>query len=174
MPPHPAEDADISEESLDGWAGRLPLQVWTARPDGQLDWGLRNDPRVVVIERANARALEPAHLPSLVDIVTIDVSFISLRHILPVVPSLLARDGDVIALVKPQFEAGKGQVGRGGVVRDHAVRVRAVLRVIDCLDAVGLGARGLIRSPIEGRDGNVEYLLWLRKGEQGLALEVPA
>ncbi len=81
---------------------------------GQLDWGLRNDPRVVVVERANARSLELAQLPGPVDVVTIDVSFISLRHILPRVPSLLCSGADVIALVKPQFEAGRGEVGKKG------------------------------------------------------------
>ena len=89
---------------------------------GQLDWGLRSDPRVVVIERANARALGRRDLPSLVDIVTIDVSFISLRHIFPRVPPLLRAGADVVALVKPQFEAGRAEVGKKGVVRDPPCR----------------------------------------------------
>ena len=75
--------------------------------------------------------------------------------------------------MKPQFEAGKGNVGHGGVIRDHEVREQAVRKVIECLGEAGFGARGIIRSPIEGRDGNVEYLLWLRKGDEGIALEVP-
>jgi 23S rRNA (cytidine1920-2'-O)/16S rRNA (cytidine1409-2'-O)-methyltransferase len=107
-------------------------------------------------------------------VIVADMSFISLCTVADKLAAASGEGADLVLLVKPQFEAGKGQVGRGGVVRDHAVRVGAVRQVIECLDAVGLGARGLIRSPIEGRDGNVEYLLWLRKGELGLALEVPA
>ncbi len=88
---------------------------------GQLDWRLRNDPRVLVIERFNARDLQPSDLPGPVDLVTIDVSFISLRHILPRLPPLLGPGADVVALVKPQFEAGRREVGSRGVVRDPAV-----------------------------------------------------
>src|SRR6185503_17815916 len=96
---------------------------------GQLDWKIRSDPRVDVVERVNARTLTAAALPpgrAPFDIVTIDVSFISLRHILPVVPPLTRDDSDVIALVKPQFEAGRAEVGKGGIVRDPAVQARVV------------------------------------------------
>jgi 23S rRNA (cytidine1920-2'-O)/16S rRNA (cytidine1409-2'-O)-methyltransferase len=132
---------------------------------GQLDWRLRNDPRVVVIERVNARSLTPGQLPAgmrTFDLVTIDVSFISLRHILPVVPPLLAPGADVIALVKPQFEAGRREVARGGIVRDAAVRARVVEDVAAAADKLGLGRVGLTQSPIEGMEGNKEFLLHLK------------
>ena len=128
---------------------------------GQLDWTLRQDPRVVVVERANARHLTPADLPGPVDVVTIDVSFISLRHILPVVPPLLRPGADVVALVKPQFEAGRAEA-RKGVVRDEAVRARVVDGIADAAAAVGLARAGSTASPITGQKGNVEFLLHLR------------
>jgi 23S rRNA (cytidine1920-2'-O)/16S rRNA (cytidine1409-2'-O)-methyltransferase len=129
---------------------------------GQLDWGLRNDPRVVVIERANARVLEPADLPGLVDLVTIDVSFISLRHILPRVPSLLRPGADIIALVKPQFEAGRAEVGKKGVVRDPAVHTRVVEEVTRVGAEVGLVRAAMTESSITGDTGNREFFLHLR------------
>ena len=134
---------------------------------GQLDWRLRNDPRVIVIERLNARALTPDQLPPgarLFDIVTIDVSFISLRHILPVVPPLLAPGADVIALVKPQFEAGRAEVGKGGIVRDPEVQARAVEGIAAAADTLGLTRSGQVESPITGMEGNREFLLHLRVG----------
>ncbi len=129
---------------------------------GQLDWTLRNDPRVVVIERANARALEPSHLPSLVDVVTIDVSFISLRHIFPRVPPLLREGADVVALVKPQFEAGRAEVGRKGVVRDPEVQARVVEEAGRAAAEVGLLREAMTESPITGDTGNREFFLHLR------------
>ncbi len=132
---------------------------------GQLDWKLRRDPRVVVIERVNARTLTADLLPDdlrTFDIVTIDVSFISLRLILPVVPPLLESRGHVVALVKPQFEAGRADVGRGGIVRDEAIRTRVVEEVVAAADALGLKRLNAIESPIEGTEGNKEYLLHLR------------
>lgn len=132
---------------------------------GQLDWKLRRDPRVVVLERVNARTLTPDQLPPdarQFDAVTIDVSFISLRHILPVVPPLLAPGADVVALVKPQFEAGRAEVGKGGIVRDPAVQARVVDEVAAAADALGLERAGLTESPIEGMEGNREFLLHLR------------
>jgi 23S rRNA (cytidine1920-2'-O)/16S rRNA (cytidine1409-2'-O)-methyltransferase len=107
-------------------------------------------------------------------IVVADLSFISLCAVARNLAAVAEDKGDVIVLVKPQFEAGKGEVGSGGVVRRQETRDRVVDQVCDCLEKAGLGARGIIRSPIEGRDGNVEYLLWLRKGEDRIALEVPA
>ncbi len=133
---------------------------------GQLDWKLRNDPRVVVIERVNARALRPEHLPDGMkrfDIITIDVSFISLRHILPVVPPLMNPDADVVALVKPQFEAGRSEVGKGGIVRDPSIHERVVSEVTSAADALGLVRHGVIPSPIEGMEGNREFLIHLRR-----------
>ena len=133
---------------------------------GQLDWKIRSDPRVDVVERVNARTLTPAMLPGTVrafDLVTIDVSFISLRHILPVVPPLLAPGADVVALVKPQFEAGRTEVGKGGIIRDPAVQARVVAEVVSASDALGLVRFGLTDSPIAGMEGNREFLLHLRQ-----------
>ncbi len=132
---------------------------------GQLHWKLRTDPRVTVVEGCNARALTPADLPGLgegADIVTIDVSFISLRHILPALPPLLAPGADVVVLVKPQFEAGRADVARGGVVRDPAVHARVLEEVTAAAAAVGLTRVGLVESPITGAEGNREYLMHLR------------
>jgi 23S rRNA (cytidine1920-2'-O)/16S rRNA (cytidine1409-2'-O)-methyltransferase len=129
---------------------------------GQLDWTLRNDPRVVTIEHFNARRLTLADLPGPADIVTIDVSFISLRHILPLVPPVLSAGADVIALVKPQFEAGRGEVGKG-VIHDAAVHARVVEEVRAAAAAVGLTHSASTPSPITGQKGNVEFLLHLRQ-----------
>jgi 23S rRNA (cytidine1920-2'-O)/16S rRNA (cytidine1409-2'-O)-methyltransferase len=133
---------------------------------GQLDWKIRSDSRVDVIERVNARTLTPADLPpdrAPFDIVTIDVSFISLRLILPVVPALLAEGGDVVALIKPQFEAGRAEIGKGGIVRDPTVHARVVGEVIDAANALGLERAGTTESPIAGMEGNREFLLHLRR-----------
>ena len=132
---------------------------------GQLHWKLRTDPRVTVIEGCNARALTPADLPDLGEgagIVTVDVSFISLRHILPALPPQLAPGADVVVLVKPQFEAGRTDVARGGVVHDPAVHARVLEEVTAAAAAVGLTRVGLIESPITGAEGNREYLMHLR------------
>jgi len=128
---------------------------------GQIDWKLRNDPRVIVIEHFNARHLKPSDLPGPVDVVTIDVSFISLRQILPVVPPLLRADADVIALVKPQFEAGRAEI-RKGIIRDDAVQARVVEEVSAAAREVGLNPVASTPSPITGAKGNVEFLLHLR------------
>ena len=128
---------------------------------GQFDWTLRNDPRVVVIERFNARYLTLADIPGPVDVVAIDVSFISLRHILPAIPPLLRPGADVVALVKPQFEAGRTEV-RKGVIRDEAVHLRVVDEIVAAAAGVGLTRMGSTSSPITGQKGNVEFLLHLR------------
>ena len=127
---------------------------------GQLDWQLRQDARVVVLERTNARYLES--LPEAVAFVCIDVSFISLKLILPVVQKWLSEAADVVALIKPQFEAGKGQVGKGGVVRDVEVRQQVLEDVLNWAETHGWTRPGLIETPIQGADGNVEYLVWLK------------
>jgi 23S rRNA (cytidine1920-2'-O)/16S rRNA (cytidine1409-2'-O)-methyltransferase len=130
----------------------------------QLDWRLRTDPRVVCLERVNARYLAPANLPDdarSFDLVTIDVSFISLALILPVVPALLAEEGRVVALVKPQFEAGREDVGAGGIVRDPAVHARVIETVTAAAHQVGLTRLGLEPSPITGAEGNREFLMLL-------------
>ena len=132
---------------------------------GQLDWKLRNDPRVVVIEHFNARHLTPADLPAIVDVVCLDVSFISLRQILPVLPPVLSPGGDVVALVKPQFEAGREEV-RKGIIRDPAVHARVLEEVAGAAAAVGLARLGTDTSPITGQKGNVEFLMHLRRRER--------
>jgi 23S rRNA (cytidine1920-2'-O)/16S rRNA (cytidine1409-2'-O)-methyltransferase len=132
---------------------------------GQLDWKLRQDERVVVLERTNARYLET--LPEPVSIVCIDVSFISLKLILPAVQGWLTAEAQIIALVKPQFEAGPAQVGKGGVVKETAVHQSVLLEIIHWAAEHGLATMGLIRSPVTGADGNVEFLLWLRPGPGG-------
>jgi 23S rRNA (cytidine1920-2'-O)/16S rRNA (cytidine1409-2'-O)-methyltransferase len=145
---------------------------------GQLAWRLRNDPRVVVMERTNARYLES--LPEPVDLVTADVSFISLGLILPAAvrwltppsPSPVGGDrGGVIALIKPQFEAGRREVGRGGVVRDPGVHQLVLEQVLDIAAGLGLGLRGLMPSPLRGPAGNVEFLGWWELGVKGLEAE---
>jgi 23S rRNA (cytidine1920-2'-O)/16S rRNA (cytidine1409-2'-O)-methyltransferase len=129
---------------------------------GQIDWKLRQDPRVIVIEHFNARHLTPADLPGPVDVVSIDVSFISLRQILPVVPPLLRGGADVVALVKPQFEAGRDEV-RKGIIRDDAVQARVLEEVAAAGAEVGLARIASTPSPITGQKGNVEFLLHLRR-----------
>jgi 23S rRNA (cytidine1920-2'-O)/16S rRNA (cytidine1409-2'-O)-methyltransferase len=129
---------------------------------GQLDWRLREDPRVVVLERRNARELQRSWIPAAVGIVTIDVSFISLRLILPAVPAVLAPGADVVALVKPQFEAGRDDVGKGGLVKDPAVHAAVLARVSDAARDVGLAPMGTTPSPITGATGNQEFLLHLK------------
>jgi 23S rRNA (cytidine1920-2'-O)/16S rRNA (cytidine1409-2'-O)-methyltransferase len=128
---------------------------------GQIDWRLRTDPRVMVIERFNARRLTPGDLPGPMDLVVIDVSFISLRRILPVVPPLLAPGADVVALVKPQFEAGRAEV-RKGIVRDTAVHARVLDEVAAAAAAIGLARAGSTPSPVTGAEGNIEFLIHLR------------
>ena len=128
---------------------------------GQIDWGLRNDPRVVVMEHFNARRLQLSDLPGPIDIVTIDVSFISLRQILPVVPPLLRPGADVVALVKPQFEAGRREI-RKGVIHDAGIHARVLDEVSAAAREVGLQSVASTPSPITGAKGNVEFLLHLR------------
>jgi 23S rRNA (cytidine1920-2'-O)/16S rRNA (cytidine1409-2'-O)-methyltransferase len=129
---------------------------------GQLDWRLRNDPRVIVKEGVNARALTRADVPHAVDLVTIDVAFISLRHVFPALPPFLLPNADIVALVKPQFEAERGDVGKGGLVTDPAVHQAVIRRVTDYASAVGFGRVGTTPSPITGASGNREFFLHLR------------
>ncbi|MBI4915720.1 MAG: TlyA family RNA methyltransferase [Acidobacteria bacterium] len=132
---------------------------------GQLDWRLRNDPRVEVREGVNARHLAAGDLPGTFGIVTVDVSFISLRLVLPALLPFLDPGGDLVCLVKPQFEAGREEVGRGGVVRNAAAREAAIAAVLVEAGRLGLGCRGRIPSPIAGPAGNVEELAWFRRPE---------
>lgn len=129
---------------------------------GQLDWSLRQDERVVVMERTNARYLEALAEP--VQFVAIDVSFISLRLILPAVKQWLAAGADIVALIKPQFEAGPKQVGRGGIVKETAVHRAVLLALWQWLGENEFGLQGLTVSPVTGADGNVEFLAWLKVG----------
>ncbi len=128
---------------------------------GQLAWKLRRDSRVTCMERTNARYLTREQLGEKVDVVTIDVAFISLEKILPVLPQLLNPGGRVVVLVKPQFEAGKEKVGRKGVVRDPAVHREVIEKVLNCAGELGFRVLGLTHSPIRGPEGNIEYLLYL-------------
>jgi 23S rRNA (cytidine1920-2'-O)/16S rRNA (cytidine1409-2'-O)-methyltransferase len=129
---------------------------------GQLDWRLRQDPRVVVREGVNARYLGADDVSGTFAVVTVDVSFISLRLVLPALVPLLEPDGDLVVLVKPQFEAGRAEVGRGGVVRDAGVRERAIGRVLEEAGEIGLRCVARMPSPIPGPAGNVEELVHLR------------
>jgi len=122
---------------------------------GQMAWKLRQDPRVVVIERTNIRIMEPSLIPAPVDIVVIDASFISLEKVIPSIMRFLRPGSELIALIKPQFEVGKGQVGKGGIVRDEAARAAAVEKVAAFVQETGLDVQGVIPSPITGQDGNV-------------------
>jgi 23S rRNA (cytidine1920-2'-O)/16S rRNA (cytidine1409-2'-O)-methyltransferase len=131
---------------------------------GQLDWSLRNDPRVLCIERLNARRLEPSMLPGAADLAVIDVSFISLTKILEPVRACLAPGGEVLAMVKPQFEVGRERVGKGGVVRDDADREAAVRSVIGFAASIGLELRGRVDSRVAGPKGNREVFVHLAQG----------
>ena len=128
---------------------------------GQLAWRLRQDPRVTVIERTNARHLEPRHLTAPAEIATVDVSFISLAKVLPAVVACLRPGASIVALVKPQFEVGRSRVGKGGVVRDEAARADAVAAVRAAAEALGLTVRGEAESVLAGPKGNREVFLWL-------------
>lgn len=125
---------------------------------GQLDASLRNHPRVVNREKVNARYLDASAFEETIDVVSVDVSFISLKLILPAVVTFLR--GTLVALIKPQFEVGKHQVGKGGIVRDPALRQEAVESVVACATALALTVHGVIESPVKGAEGNVEYLMW--------------
>jgi len=129
---------------------------------GQLDWKLRTDPRVVLRENINARYLSPGEVGEPVDLAVIDVSFISVTWILPPVTALLHRDGEIVILVKPQFEVGKGQVGKGGIVRDPALHEAACERVQASLAGLGFRATRM-DSPILGAEGNKEFLIHARR-----------
>jgi 23S rRNA (cytidine1920-2'-O)/16S rRNA (cytidine1409-2'-O)-methyltransferase len=134
---------------------------------GQLDWRIRSDPRVIVLERINARTLTPDQLPDdarIFGLVTMDLSFISVRHVLPAIVPLLDPGADLVILVKPQFEAGREEVGKGGLVRDAAVHMRVVDEVAAAANALGLTRVAMTESPITGTEGNREFFLHLIHG----------
>jgi 23S rRNA (cytidine1920-2'-O)/16S rRNA (cytidine1409-2'-O)-methyltransferase len=138
---------------------------------GQLDFRLRQDERVIVVERTNARYLE--NLPEPIDLVVIDASFISLRLLLPVIKQWLTPVGAVIALIKPQFEAGKGDVGKGGVVRDTEIHGRVIGEITEFSQETGFQIRGLTRSPLKGPAGNIEFLIYLSaQHDENLVLNI--
>lgn len=141
---------------------RGATRVWAVDVGyGQFAWELRSDPRVRLVERANIRSLPRSIITDPIDLAVIDVSFISLRLVLPKAAEFLRAEARVIALVKPQFEVGRAHVGRGGIVRDPAQRARAVEDVVAAAVASGLAWGGTVPSPIQGRDGNQEYLIAL-------------
>lgn len=134
---------------------------------GQLDWSLRTDERVINMERTNIRNVTPTDIGELIDLASIDVAFISLEKVLPAVKAMLKADGEVVALIKPQFEAGREKVGKKGVVRDARVHLEVIHRVVNIAREMGFITRGLTFSPVKGPEGNIEYLIWLTK--DGLA-----
>ena len=133
---------------------------------GQLDWKLRNDPRVVCMERTNIRYVVTEDIEERPSFVSIDVSFISLTKVLLPVRNLMEENGEIAALIKPQFEAGREKVGKKGVVRDPAVHKEVIEMVISYAKSISFGVRHLEFSPIKGPEGNIEYLLYLHKPEQ--------
>jgi 23S rRNA (cytidine1920-2'-O)/16S rRNA (cytidine1409-2'-O)-methyltransferase len=135
---------------------------------GQLAWSVRNDPRVRVYERTNVRSLTPEQIGGACDLIVADLSFISLRLVLGALAGCLRPDGDLLPMVKPQFEVGKDRVGPGGVVRDPSLRADAVLDVASHAAGLGFGVAGVVASPLPGPSGNVEFFLWLRRGPGGI------
>ena len=132
---------------------------------GQLDYKLRVNPRVINMEKTNIRYLDTSLIEEPIDFISIDVSFISLRHMFPVAAELLKDTGSIMCLIKPQFEAGRAQVGKKGIVRDKKVHVEVIDKVIGYAAVNGLYPHGLDYSPVKGTKGNIEYLLYLKKTE---------
>ncbi|MBQ1855664.1 MAG: TlyA family RNA methyltransferase [Anaerovibrio sp.] len=133
---------------------------------GQLAWSLRTDERVVNMERTNVRNVTPEDIGQLIDLASIDVAFISLEKVLPAVKAMLKPDGQVVALIKPQFEAGKEKVGKKGVVRDPKVHLEVIHKVIDTAREMEFVTKELTFSPVKGPEGNIEYLVWLTKDKE--------
>lgn len=130
---------------------------------GQFAWKLRQDERVVNMERTNIRYVTPEQIGMSVDFASIDVSFISLTLVLPVAKQLLTEDGELVALIKPQFEAGREQIGKKGVVKDIRVHEEVIRKIVDFAEQIALYPTGLSYSPVKGPEGNIEYLLYLKK-----------
>lgn len=133
---------------------------------GQLDWSLRTDERVINMERTNVRNVTPEDIGELIDLASIDVAFISLEKVLPAVKAMLKPEGEIVALIKPQFEAGKEKVGKKGVVRDPKVHLEVIHSVIQLAREMEFSVRELTYSPVKGPEGNIEYLVWLSKDSQ--------
>ncbi len=138
---------------------------------GQLAWKLQTDERVRIHDRTNIRSLTPEIIGGPVDLVVADLSFISLRLVLPALSACAATGADLLPMIKPQFEVGKDRLGSGGVVRDPALRAEVVLDVLERAQEADFGVRGVVASPLPGPSGNVEYFAWLRAGEQGSPAE---
>jgi 23S rRNA (cytidine1920-2'-O)/16S rRNA (cytidine1409-2'-O)-methyltransferase len=130
---------------------------------GQLDMKLRKDSRVIMMEKMNARYLNQSNIPEQMDLATIDVSFISLKHILPAAKELLKNTGQLLALIKPQFEAGRKEIAKGGVVKDPKVREKCVQEIIEFAGNSGFQIKDTMESPVHGPAGNIEYFLWAEK-----------
>jgi len=139
---------------------------------GQMAWELRTDPRVIILDRTNVRHLTLEQVGEPVDIVVADLSFISLTLVLPALMSVTNPTADYVVMVKPQFEVGREKLGAGGVVRDPELRKLAVQDVADCAYDMGLGCLGVVASSLPGPAGNVEYFLWLQRGNAELSEEV--
>lgn len=140
---------------------------------GQLAWRLRTDPRVEVRDRTNVRELTPDAIGGPVELVVADLSFISLRLVLPALAGCVTAGADLVPMVKPQFEVGRQRLGAGGVVREPANRAEAVLRVVHDAAELGFGLRGVVASPLPGPSGNVEYFVWLVRGGAGAPAAAP-
>ena len=138
---------------------------------GQFAWKLRQDPRVVCMEKTNFRHMKPGDIPDLLDFASVDVSFISLTKILLPARNLLAPGGEMVCLIKPQFEAGREKVGKKGVVRDPSVHREVIQKVMDFADLMGFSILGLTWSPVKGPEGNIEYLLHLQNHKEGTVWE---
>lgn len=141
---------------------------------GQLAWKLRTDERVINMEKTNARFLTPEDFPELMDWMTTDVAFISLTKILPAAYGILKENGSGVALIKPQFEAGKEKVGKNGVVRDPLVHEEVIERILSFNEELGFKTLGIVHSPIQGPQGNIEYLYWFTKDQnaEGITVDV--
>lgn len=140
---------------------------------GQLAWKLRNDERVVCMEKTNIRYVTPEDVADKIDFSSIDVSFISLTKVLLPVKNLLTDDGQIVCLIKPQFEAGREKVGKHGVVRDKSVHEEVIKMVIDYAISIGFEVLNLEFSPVKGPEGNIEYLLHLQKHTEGIYESIP-
>lgn len=134
---------------------------------GQLDWKLRSDPRVVVMERTNIRYVTEEDIGEEIDFISIDVSFISLKLVLPVAKQLMGENGEIVALIKPQFEVEKSKVGKKGIIRDKDIHFEVIEDIMAYCIEIGLAPRGLTYSPITGATGNIEFLIYLKKNSSG-------
>ena len=142
---------------------------------GQLAWKLRNDPRVVNLERTNLRYVTADQIPELLELAVMDVSFISIKLVLPAVKALLVPGADLVCLIKPQFEAGRDEVGKKGVVRDSGVHCQVIRGILDFAPQIGLSVMGLDFSPIKGPEGNIEYICHMKNGcYEGASIDVEA